>query len=740
MEATDDKQVDYVLRKDQQMQVEANNTEHDVTAYIQVDNRENMIAEEVESNINEGSDTKLVQQVKEELKGAKEGAIIVTGEEPVETLIEKDNTRILVVESVDKDAALEESVAEEEVKQKGKEEEMAPLHVVVEPVNANAATEESVTEEEATQRVQEEEVALTPVLVEPDAAPKESLADEEVKQKGREEEEVPLYVVPDPVNSDATTEESVGEDEVKQKGEEEEPEVEANVCSDEEGKTETTVEQNELTGEGVTDLGMTHPDVEIKAKANATEEAKQVGEEATFTCEKEEDAEAIAAMIIAASAEAAIHSKFPSTGSLPELALSSSKTDTSERERSHSVSPLMKRFSKSVVQVTDNLKHVAISINEQNMAEFREFQQRRKRKEEEKVEHEAKLNAAIERGEQLGQLEKLKLEVIENRCEKANKLKRMTQRAIMIEKKKRDEQESPTSILNSSKHFLDESAESKDEEETLRYSNEPLNKVCEGEDQGMQDYERQQSEDIVPTDEMRLAKRSVLAEELRSAKEVRRHIMANFAEEREEERLAQVNEGKDASTKSNSGKFRRKKLVAGIPIFDLCKMLNCDEEDLQDSNFYESEIGPGVESIVHLTIRNLVSDMNGYDDRLSDIETMQSILLAESAASKGIDAFKIGKEGIQIADTEIDDVPLDPMEGAIMLAEQAAAQGETEFKIGAEVLAVKDVIPIIPPKEKKSFKSEFANISNRAKQRMLTFRERFEKPKLWQRRREVEIE
>ena len=52
-------------------------------------------------------------------------------------------------------------------------------------------------------------------------------------------------------------------------------------------------------------------------------------DEATFTCEKEEDTEAIAAMILATSAATVMHSNFPSSESFSELLLSSTKTVTS---------------------------------------------------------------------------------------------------------------------------------------------------------------------------------------------------------------------------------------------------------------------------------------------------------------------------------------------------------------------------------------------------------------------------
>jgi len=270
------------------------------------------------------------------------------------------------------------------------------------------------------------------------------------------------------------------------------------------------------------------------------------------------------------------------------------------------------------------------------------------------------------RNEKLLELEKLKVEVMEVRSEERRMLKSLVRRQKEISNKiRRDEEETPTQILDNSKYFtIDEDGDDNDDTKTLRHdTKQPYDDVVTEKEEKLQrndlqqeenhDEHQQQCEKQMTIEEMRLAARAEAAEEIRQAKEVRRHEMAKFAKDREETKLAEESDNKVDLEQTTHDKNSTEELVGGVQISTLCRLLECVEDELFDQDFSDSSSEPTIKiiensntdiDIVQCTIADHVKAIVGHDTRVSDIELMQSIILAENAALKGKDEFKLGLE------------------------------------------------------------------------------------------------
>jgi len=319
-----------------------------------------------------------------------------------------------------------------------------------------------------------------------------------------------------------------------------------------------------------------------------------------------------------------------------------------------------------------------------------EFQARRQQQEKYVAEDEFKIRTAIKQREHLLELEKLRVDVTGARTAKQQRLTKLVRREVMIlseNKRNDDEKESPTNILNSS-HF--------DDDEPKRDCNDEREETEDSETTQPEDDKVVDSMEDMSTEELRLASQAEAAEEIRMAKEVKRHLMAKIAEERKEAELVEKSDG-DKEVEDTS-----EERIFGIEISRFCNLLNCTEEELHESDSSDSTFDPVLEilensdmnsDIIQSTITGLVNDIEGYDARLLDIEVMQSILLAENAALKGKDEFKVGEEGIKLGD----DSSFNPIQ-----------------KLKTE------------PLPQKTFLSACSNASKRAKEKMNTFYDKLE--------------
>jgi len=317
---------------------------------------------------------------------------------------------------------------------------------------------------------------------------------------------------------------------------------------------------------------------------------------------------------------------------------------------------VMLRMRGQLAQYKESLNQAAIRIDKENAAEMKAFQQRRQRMSlmSEREKETAKQN------EKLLQLEKLKVEVMDAKLEERRKLRILVRREKeIVNNSRRDEEETPTQILNNSNYFtIDEDDNDIDDSKTLRHNGKQLydDVAMETEEKPrhQENHEHhQQSEKVMTIEEKRLAARAEAAEEIRQAKEVRRHEMAKFAKEREEIKLAEGSDNKVELQQTKFDKNIAEELVGGVTISTLCKVLECVEEELFDLDSSDLSFEPTIEitensssytdtDIVPCTIAEHVQAIAGYDTRLSDIELMQSIILAENAALIGKDEFKLG--------------------------------------------------------------------------------------------------
>jgi len=299
-----------------------------------------------------------------------------------------------------------------------------------------------------------------------------------------------------------------------------------------------------------------------------------------------------------------------------------------------------------MLRVINHVKQAASRVDNKYLAEF---QARRRQQEKYAAEEEMKIKIAVKQREHLLELEKLRLDVTDARGAKRQRLIRLARRQVIIlseNKRAEEEKETPTNILSNS-HF--------NNEEPKRDCNDQREEIEDGDTTQPEDGEfvNSKSKEDMSTEELRLAAQAEASEEIRMAKEVKAHLMAKLAEERKETEQVEKNDG------DNKFDDVSEEVLFGIEISKICTLLNCTEQELHESNISGSTFDPVLEilensemnsDIVQSTVTSIVDEIEGFNARLLDIEAMQSILLAENAALRGEDEFKVSEEGIQLGD------------------------------------------------------------------------------------------
>jgi len=357
----------------------------------------------------------------------------------------------------------------------------------------------------------------------------------------------------------------------------------------------------------------------------------------------------------------------------------------------------MARFKDRVI----SLRQAAVRIDKWNATELSEIRLLRQQRKDDTTTStkKRKLSPAAKCREKFFRLENIKAEVMNVRHEKRHTLKRL----VILQKIRTDEEESPSHILKKSRYFTsdgkdDDVDEDSDEDDSvdqsfIRGDSVDQSLIVDSTDQSLiadsvvdsvdqsfidevddsqpddiqqdsnqHDYQEQPHETL-SMEEMRLAARAEVEEEIRMAKEVKRHLMETISKEREEvkrverkreelltpdETESNVNRvGAETPVASNT-----EKTMAGVQISTLCRLLDCVEEQIYDPDPLDTLPEPAIQDLedhcaddtetLHDTVADLVETIEGCDDRLSDIEMMQSTILAENAALNGEDQFKTG--------------------------------------------------------------------------------------------------
>merc|ERR1740139_1390990 len=315
---------------------------------------------------------------------------------------------------------------------------------------------------------------------------------------------------------------------------------------------------------------------------------------------------------------------------------SSSSSHTNTGSGSDFADMAMARVRERVSQCRDSIKETATRIEQHNAAELRSLRQRRQQRAEKRLINENKLKLAVKLREEFLEMENLKVKVMDLRLERRRELKCLVRwQENISNENKRDEDETPTEILDKPNGSTIEENDGENEDET---------------NEG-----REQPDKLLTDEEPKLAARAEIAEEIKQANEVKRHEMEKIAMEREELESAQGTDEEELE-KAASGELSTEKRIAGVRASTLYELLDCGEDDLYDPNFVDVSLDPSIAIVektsitVPPTITELIDAIEGYNVRLLDIELMQSIILAENAALKGKDQFKIGTEGIIVGD------------------------------------------------------------------------------------------
>lgn len=246
-----------------------------------------------------------------------------------------------------------------------------------------------------------------------------------------------------------------------------------------------------------------------------------------------------------------------------------------------------------------------------------------------------------------------------------------------------DEDESPSQILkkiNFTADNKDDDEDSDKDESVEQLSDEDEVGSNYMEEDSNQDEQEQLPVETLTMEEMRLAKRAEVEEEIRMAKEVKRHLMENISKERAEEKLAQLKREEERSLKSEEERsdeiqsemnytetetpveINTGKIMAGVQISTLCRLLDCVEEELYEPDPPDPLVEPPIEDLeeqcaedtktLRQTVAGLVEDLKECENRLGNIEMMQSTILAETAALNGEDEFRIGSGGLKSINRE----------------------------------------------------------------------------------------
>jgi len=322
---------------------------------------------------------------------------------------------------------------------------------------------------------------------------------------------------------------------------------------------------------------------------------------------------------------------------LPPSSLSSTSSLHSN-EGSDFADMAMALVRERVSQCKDSIRETATRIEQHKTAELQSLRQRRQYRAENRLIQENKQKLTIKLREEYLEMENLKVKVMDLRIERRRELKYLVRWQEHIANiSKRAEEDSPTEILNKSKYCTTEDIYGESDNEVKQHGSNEAER-------------REQPDEGMTNEEMKLAARAEIAEEIREAKEVKQHVMTIIAKDREDTELDQGRDEEEVE-ETNSDEYSER-LIAGVRASTLCELLDCGQEDLYDPNFADLSSDPTSVVVdksritVPPTITELIDAIERYNIRLLDIELMQSIILAENAAVKGKDTFKIGTEGI----------------------------------------------------------------------------------------------
>jgi len=274
-----------------------------------------------------------------------------------------------------------------------------------------------------------------------------------------------------------------------------------------------------------------------------------------------------------------------------------------------------------VIQSKDNILEIAVAIDEHNADESRSIKQIENIEKEKKLKYDTELKVTTKRKEKLLRLEKVKIEVLDFTTEKRRALKWV----MIYQKIIKDQEETLTFIRKDETYFTI----GDDKEDNLA-----LKKDDEG---GLEENHADLRGDIQILTICKLL--NCTQEELYDSS-----CSDSFYEPGME---MLENSSVDTTT------VQRK-------ITDIIQTI---KEELYDSHFTDSSFEPIIEMMenssadtttVQRIITGLVQIIEEYDNRLSDIELMQSIIFAENAALKGNSEFKFDAEGEQCCDMNKD--------------------------------------------------------------------------------------
>merc|ERR1719491_1664120 len=184
-----------------------------------------------------------------------------------------------------------------------------------------------------------------------------------------------------------------------------------------------------------------------------------------------------------------------------------SSTSSSSNTGSDFADMAMAAVRERVSQCRDSIKETATRIEQHNAAELRSLRQRRQQRAEKRLINENKLKLAVKLREEFLEMENLKVKVMDLRIERRRELKYLVRWQEHIANiSKRAEEDSPTEILNKSKYCATEDIYGESDNEVKQHGSNEAER-------------REQPDEGMTNEEMKLAARAEIAEEIREAKE-----------------------------------------------------------------------------------------------------------------------------------------------------------------------------------------------------------------------------
>jgi len=247
-----------------------------------------------------------------------------------------------------------------------------------------------------------------------------------------------------------------------------------------------------------------------------------------------------------------------------------------------------------------------------------------------RTKYEDKLKSAARRRDLMQDLDNEKKEIVRTRRDNIRKMKMLSKQKALL-KSPLQEQSSTTEaekIGTASSDLQENNGSNKKKENSME-------DICE---------DKENSFEMEAVESRRVEFRAQAAEEIRLAKEVKRAELMRLAAERnnarEESKMEErerLNTDKDMSYRTSStGSIDSLDWVDGISYADpFCDSLNV----LHDIKLEPDSMSADVVALQHAT-EDLARAVAECDVKLSDIQVMQSIILAEEASQDGSDEFR----------------------------------------------------------------------------------------------------